>query len=105
MTPMRTITNERMRTNGQKVLERIIFERETRPAQAKDGCFTDAGAALSAGLAAGVLKTDENGRVVGKSGDPQVWKPAAGHWGPDWSAIMADWPLGSKQDGYKRDDE
>jgi hypothetical protein len=68
------------------MIERIIFERETRPQTTADGRYTTPGAALSAGLAAGTLRLDR-GCVVCASGHPARWKAAAGQWGPDYGEL------------------
>jgi hypothetical protein len=68
------------------ITERITFERTRRLATTRDGRFTDAGAALSAGLAAGTLRL-EVGRVVCASGHPAQWHEAAAQWGPDYGEL------------------
>jgi hypothetical protein len=68
------------------ITERITFERTRRAPTTHDGRFTDPGAALSAGLAAGTLRL-EAGRVVCASGHPARWLPATGQWGPDYGDL------------------
>lgn len=73
-----------------KTTERVILERETEKVWIPypPDRYTDAGAALSAGLAAGTLRM-EGGRVVCASGHPARWKEAAGQWGPDYGELGA----------------
>jgi hypothetical protein len=74
------------RLNTHTITERITFERARHLATTRDGRFTDPGAALSAGIAAGTLRL-EAGRVVCASGHPARWKEMAGQWGPDYGEL------------------